>query len=82
MFYGCYEMDIISGIQFWENKQLKNKLQVYVFFFGGGQRIWSKCRQMEIGFITNGSLIYIFDSNTFSAICLISGKTTTHLVYN
>ena len=74
-------MDIFFGIQFWENKQLKNKLQVYVFFLGG-QRIWSKCRQMEIGFIRDGSLIYIFDSNIFSTICLISGKTTTHLVYN
>lgn len=37
---------------------------------------------MEIGFITNGSLIYIFDSNIFSTICLISGKTTAHLVYS
>lgn len=59
----------------WEYKQRKT-LQVYVFFFGGPKDV------MEIGFITNGSLIYIFDSNIFSTICLISGKTTAHLVYS
>lgn len=59
----------------WEYKQRKT-LQVYVFFLGGPKDV------MEIGFITNGSLIYIFDSNIFSTICLISGKTTAHLVYS
>lgn len=56
--------------------QTKKNVAGLRFFFGGPKDV------MEIGFITNGSLIYIFDSNIFSTICLISGKTTAHLVYS
>lgn len=66
-------------------KQTRNKFQVYVFF--GEARDLVKMQADGKGFITNGSLIYIFGSIIFSpiGIYLISGKTTTHttrLVYN